>query len=84
MLRAVAARQVLDRPADPTRHVEIGGDARAGLADLLAVRAPAGTRHSARDTDGCSEQAGELLERREALGAADPTPAPDDDAGLRE
>src|SRR5215510_10613459 len=41
VLRAGAAGDVLDGTADAAGQVELRGDLGAGLADLLAVRAPA-------------------------------------------
>ena len=82
VLRTLAARQVLDGAADAAGEVEVRRDAGARLADLLVVRAPAEARHDPRDADGGTEELGQLLDRSEALGAADPTPAADDDAGV--
>ena len=82
VLRALAARQVLYGTTDPARHVELRGDAGARLADLLAVRAPTRARDGARDTDGRSEQAGELLDGPECLGTSYATPASHDDPGF--
>ena len=53
----------------------LGRDLRAGLADLVGVRAPAGAGHGARAADGAAEQLGELLDDREPLGRADPATA---------
>src|SRR6266568_6981816 len=39
-LRALAADHVLDRAADPAGDVEIRGDPRPGLPDLVRVRPP--------------------------------------------
>src|SRR3712207_4989243 len=40
-LRRAHAGDVLDRPRDADRYVELGADAPPRLADLVAVRAPA-------------------------------------------
>ena len=48
------------------------------------MRPPAGARHDARHADRAAEQASQLLELDEPLAAADPPPAADDDAGVRQ
>ena len=60
-LRSLAADHVLDRAADAARDVELRRDARAGLADLVGVRAPAEVRHDARAADRAAEERRELL-----------------------
>ena len=73
---------VLDRPADAEREVQLRLDDLAGLADLLAVRDPAGIDRGARRADRAAERLGELLDEREAVGSADPATAGDDDPGV--
>src|SRR6516165_4901551 len=68
---AGAAGHVLDGPADPAGQVELGGDLGAGLPDLLPVRPPALAGHHAGDPDDAAEQAGQFLQRREPVRAAD-------------
>ena len=80
----LAADEVLDRAADAAGDVEVRRDARAGLADLVGVRAPAEVRDDARAADGAAEQRGQLLEDGEALRAADAAAAADDDARVVE
>src|SRR6185503_2725708 len=70
-LRRPTADDVLDRPADAARDVEVGRDPGAGLPDLVPVRAPAGAGDHARDTDRPPQERRQLLERREALRSAD-------------
>src|SRR3954469_5357862 len=67
VLRRLAADDVLDRAADPASDVEVRRDAQPGLADLVGMGPPAQARHDSRPADGAAEQAGELLEPREAL-----------------
>lgn len=50
------------------------GDLLAGLADLVAVRVPAGVDGGARGADGGAEGVGEVLDDGEALGRADAAP----------
>ena len=69
-LRALAARHVLGRAADPAGDVDLGRDLRAGLADLVGVRAPAGHRHRARAADRGAEQ-----RRRAPRSARSPRPS---------
>src|SRR6266516_6260306 len=83
-LRALAADHVLDCPADAAGDVEVGRDPRAGLADLVGVRTPAEVGHDARAADGAPEHVGQLLERREALGAPHAAAAADDVARVAE
>ena len=83
-LGRLAADDVLDRAADAARDVEVRGDARPGLADLLGVRPPAQARRDARHADRGAEQLGQLVEHGERLGAAEPATATDDDLGLRQ
>ena len=73
---------VLDRAADPEGEVELGLDDLAGLADLLGVRDPAGVDGRPRRPDGAAERVGDLLDDLEAVRAADPAAAGDDDPGL--
>ena len=79
-----AADDVLDRPADPARDVQVRCDARPGLADLLGVWSPAGRGHDARDADRAAEQRRELVELGEALRTPDAAPATDDDPRVGE
>src|SRR5207253_5891871 len=79
-----AADHVLDRTADPARDVEVRRDPGPGLADLVAVRPPAEAGHSPRAANRAAEQAGELLQGGEALGASHTSAPADDDARLRE
>ena len=84
LLRALRARDVLRRAADPAGDVEVGGDLRARLADLVGVRPPPRARDDARAADRRAEQPGELLDDREALGGADAAAAADDDLRVAE
>ena len=59
-----------------------GRDPGPGLADLLAVRPPAGAGHDPRHADRPVEQPGQLLELAERLGAAHAAAAADDDPGV--
>ena len=85
LLRALAAGDVLGGAADAAGDVEVGRDLRAGLADLVGVRAPAGARHDARAADR-ARRAGPASSSRiaEALGRADAAAAADDDLRLGE
>ena len=75
LLRALAAGDVLGGAADPARDVEVGRDLRAGLADLVGVRAPAGARHDARAADR-ARRAGRRAPRGSPKPSAEPTPRP--------
>ena len=79
LLRALRAGDVLRRAADAARDVQIRGDLRARLPDLVGVRAPAGGRDDARAADRAAEQAGELFDDVERLRRADAAAAADDD-----
>src|SRR6185295_7115424 len=81
---AFRTRDVLCRTADATGDVEIGRDLRAGLADLIGMRAPARRRDDARAADRAAEEAGELLDDRERLCGADAAAAADDDLRVAE
>ncbi len=83
-LRRLAADDVLDRAADAARDVQVGRDPQARLADLVGVRPPAGARHDPRAADRAAEQPGQLLEVAEPFGAADASPAADDDLRVGE
>src|SRR5207249_49603 len=72
------------RAGDAAGDVEVGRDLRAGLADLVGVRAPACARDHARATDTRTQQPGELLDDREAFAGADAAPAADHDLRLRQ
>ena len=82
LLRALAAGDVLGRAADAAGDVEVGRHLRAGLADLVGVRAPAGAGHDARAADRGVQQPGQLLEDPEAVRRADAAAAADHDLGL--
>src|SRR3954449_8112436 len=69
---------VLDRPADAAGDVQISGDPRPRLADLLGVRSPARRRHDTRHADRPAQQRRQLVELCEPLGTADAA-APTDD-----
>ena len=71
-------------PGDAARDVDLRRDLVPRLPHLVGVRTPAGHRHRPRAADRAAEQAGELLDRREALGRADAAAAGDDDLGVRE
>src|SRR5262249_33078923 len=58
------AGQVLDRAADGDGDVELRRDGLAGLADLVAVRAPAGVDDGAAGADGGAERGGEVFDHR--------------------
>src|SRR5204862_1007953 len=81
-LRALRAGDVLRRAADPTGDVEVGGDLRSRLPDLVGVRSPAGARDDPRAADGAAEEIRELLDDREALRRADTAAAADHDLRL--
>ncbi len=78
------ADDVLDGPADAAGDVQVGGDPRPGLPDLLGVRSPAGGRHHAGNPDRAAEERGQLIQLGEPLGASDTATAADDDAGIGE
>ena len=73
---------VLDGAADPEREVELGLDDLAGLADLLAVRDPAGIDRRAGRPDRATELLRDLLDDPETVRAADTATAGHDDLGL--
>src|SRR2546430_17208389 len=79
-----AADHVLNRTADPTRDVEVRRDPGPGLADLVAVWPPAEAGHRPRAANRAAEQAGELLQGGEALGAAHTSAPADYDPRRRE
>src|SRR5581483_9853918 len=79
LLRALRTGDVLRRAADPACDVQVGGDLRARLPDLVGVRTPARARDDARAPDRRAEQACELLDDREALRRSDAAPAADHD-----
>ena len=58
-LRGLHAGAVLDGAGDAGGDVELRGDRLAGLADLVAVRVPAGVDGGARGADGRAEGVGE-------------------------
>ena len=68
----------------PRPEVERGLHDPARLADLARVRHPAGVDGGARRAHDAAEQPGQLLDDREALGAADAPAADDDHAGVLE
>src|SRR5204863_3811160 len=80
-LCALAADNVLDRTADAARDVEVRRDPRAGLANLVRVRAPAEIRDDARAADGPAQQGRERLEQFDSFLAPHSAAAADDDAG---
>src|SRR5919107_460758 len=75
LLSALAPGDVLRRPADAARDIEVRRDLGAGLADLVGVRAPAGARDHAGAADGRVQQARELLEDAEAVRRSHAAPA---------
>src|SRR3954452_18496517 len=79
VLGALHADLVLDRAGDARGEVELGRDGLARLADLGGVGVPARVDHRARRRDRAAERAGELLERFEALGLAEPATAGHED-----
>src|SRR5215204_661296 len=76
VLGALHPDLVLDRAGDARGEVELRRDGLAGLADLGGVGVPA------RGDDRAAERAGQLLERLEALGLAEPAAAGDEDVGV--
>ena len=74
LLRALAAGDVLRRAADAASDVEVGRDLRAGLADLVGVRPPAGARDDARAADRRSSSP--ASSSRIPKPSAEPTPRP--------
>ena len=85
LLRALAAGDVLRGAADAAGDVEVGRHLRAGLADLVGVRAPAGARDHARAADRARRAAPASSSRMpEAVGRADAAAAADHDLGLGE
>src|SRR5947209_7740081 len=80
--RALHADLVLDRAADAERDVELRRDDLARLADLRAVRVPAGVDDGARRADGAAERLGELLGEREVLRRTEAASTRDDDVGV--
>ena len=75
---------MLDRPGNSAGEVHIGGNAATGLAHLIGVVAPTVVGHRSRAAHDAVEFCREILERSEALGAADAPPTADDDGGRRE
>ena len=75
LLRALAAGDVLRGAADPAGDVEVGRDLRAGLADLVGVRAPAGARHR-RASSRRRAPSSPASSSRIAKPSAEPTPRP--------
>src|SRR5688500_16255519 len=82
VLRGLHADLVLDRARDAGGQVQLRGDGLARLADLRGVGVPARVDHRAGGRDGAAHRAGELLERLEALGLAEPAAAGDEDVGV--
>src|SRR5215203_6292302 len=82
VLRALHADLVLDRAGDPGRQVQLRRDRLARLADLGGVGVPAGVDHRARRRDGAAERTGEILQRLEALGLAEPAAAGHEEVGV--
>src|SRR2546421_3836804 len=76
------AGQVLDGARDTEAQVELGRDRTAGLADLEAMRPPAGIDGGARGAHGGADHAPHLLEDHVVLGALHAAPARDHDLGL--
>ena len=62
-LRGLHAGAVLDRAGDAGGDVQLRRDRLAGLADLVAVRIPAGVDRGTRGADGGAERVGERLDR---------------------
>ena len=82
VLGALHADLVLDRAGDARREVELRRHGLARLADLGGVGVPARVDHRAGRRDGAAERAGEVLERLEALGLAEPAAAGHEDLGV--
>src|SRR5262249_35586346 len=61
-LRRPHAREVLDGARHTEAKVELGGDGPSRLADLKAVRAPAGIDGGARGTDGGADDLAHVLD----------------------
>src|SRR5262245_14716118 len=83
--RGAHAGEVLDRAADADGDVELGRDDLAGLADLLAVRAPARVDDGARRADrgdAGAERGDEFLDQLEVLRLLEPAAAGHDDPGF--
>src|SRR5690606_8328339 len=81
---AAHAGDMLDRPGDPGRQVELRRDGLAGLPDLELVRVVAGVGRRPGGADRPAEQVSELLQQPEPLRAADSSTAGDDLRGLGE
>src|SRR2546425_5246526 len=81
-LRGAHAGQVLDGARDAEAEVELGRDRAAGLADLEAVRPPAGVHRGARGADGGADHLAHVLQNYVVLGAFHAAPTGDDDFGL--
>src|SRR2546422_5146603 len=81
-LRGAHAGQVLDGARDAEAEVELGRDRAAGLADLEAVRPPAGVHRGARGADGGADHLAHVLQNYVVLGAFHAAPTGDDDLGL--
>jgi len=83
--RGAHAGEVLDRAADADGDVERRAHDLAGLADLLAVRPPAGVDDGARGADrghAGAERGGEVLDQLEVLRLLEAAAAGDDHLGL--
>src|SRR4051812_8305542 len=75
-LGGLHAGAVLDGPGDAGGDVELRRDRLSGLADLVAVRLPAGVDRRTRGAHGRAERVGEVLDRLELASRA--TAAGDD------
>src|SRR5207245_10178943 len=79
-----AANHVLDGTADAARDIEVGGDPRPGLPNLVGMRPPAEAGDGARAANRAAEQARQLLERGETFRTPDAPTSADDDTSLRQ
>src|SRR5699024_3832173 len=76
-LCAFDSGHVLDRSGDSAGDVDVGGDAAAGLADLLGVRPPTQSRDNSGDAQGTAEVVDEFEDLGETVLRTDSAPGTD-------
>src|SRR5438105_15374602 len=74
---------MLNRAADAAGDVELGGDPRSSLANLVGMRPPTQAGHGARTANRPAQIARELFERHESRGASDAAATANDNPRLR-
>src|SRR3954447_16435183 len=82
VLRGLHPDLVLDRAGDAGGEIQLGRHGLARLADLGGVGVPARVDHRAGGRHGAAHRTGQLLERLEALGLAEPAAAGHEDVGV--